>query len=75
MRASLLLLARVLPIIVLLGSTNPVTGQVDSLRALLKDASTPLGTPAFTFTPRGKVQAKGKGEMEMFFVRRSSEAA
>ncbi|MCB9168988.1 MAG: adenylate/guanylate cyclase domain-containing protein [Flavobacteriales bacterium] len=28
-----------------------------------------------TFTPRGKVQAKGKGEMEMFFVRRSSEQA
>ena len=22
----------------------------------------------FTFTPRGKVQAKGKGEMEMYFV-------
>ncbi len=29
----------------------------------------------FDFTPRGKVQAKGKGEMEMFFVRRSSEGA
>ena len=26
--------------------------------------------PAFTFTPRGKVQAKGKGEMEMYFVER-----
>jgi len=25
----------------------------------------------FTFTPRGKVQAKGKGEMEMYFVRYS----
>jgi hypothetical protein len=25
---------------------------------------------AFTFTPRGKVQAKGKGEMEMYFVGR-----
>ena len=24
--------------------------------------------PAFTFTPRGKVQAKGKGEMAMYFV-------
>ena len=23
---------------------------------------------AFAFTPRGKVQAKGKGEMEMYFV-------
>jgi class 3 adenylate cyclase len=30
---------------------------------------------AFTFTPRGKVQAKGKGEMEMYFVRRSTEPA
>ena len=28
-------------------------------------------TPAFTFTPRGKVEAKGKGEMEMYFVRRA----
>ncbi|MEX1131717.1 MAG: adenylate/guanylate cyclase domain-containing protein [Flavobacteriales bacterium] len=32
-------------------------------------------TSAFTFTPRGKVQAKGKGEMEMFFVHRSAEGA
>jgi class 3 adenylate cyclase len=46
-------------------------GQVnisEATYALVKDASTPLGTPAFTFTPRGKVQAKGKGEMEMYFV-------
>jgi len=37
--------------------------------ALVKDE------PGLTFTPRGKVQAKGKGKgkMEMFFVRRSSE--
>ncbi len=27
--------------------------------------------PGLTFTPRGKVQAKGKGEMEMYFVERS----
>ena len=27
--------------------------------------------PGFTFTPRGKVQAKGKGEMEMYFVDRA----
>jgi class 3 adenylate cyclase len=27
---------------------------------------------SLTFTPRGKVQAKGKGEMEMYFVHRSS---
>ncbi|MCB0763302.1 MAG: hypothetical protein KDB84_01255, partial [Flavobacteriales bacterium] len=29
---------------------------------------TTQGAPRFTFTPRGKVQAKGKGEMEMYFV-------
>jgi adenylate cyclase len=34
--------------------------------ALVKD------TPELTFTPRGKVQAKGKSEMEMYFVHRSS---
>ena len=27
--------------------------------------------PAFEFTPRGKVQAKGKGEVEMWFVERA----
>ena len=32
-------------------------------------APTPVHrSPAFVFTPRGKVQAKGKGEMEMYFV-------
>ncbi|MEO8067711.1 MAG: adenylate/guanylate cyclase domain-containing protein [Flavobacteriales bacterium] len=31
----------------------------------------PVTEPAFTFTPRGKVQAKGKGEMEMYFVHHS----
>ncbi|MBL7954569.1 MAG: tetratricopeptide repeat protein [Flavobacteriales bacterium] len=30
---------------------------------------------SFTFTPRGKVQAKGKGELEMYFVHRSSTGA
>ena len=33
--------------------------------ALVKD------TPGLVFTPRGKVQAKGKGEMEMYFVERA----
>ncbi len=33
----------------------------------------PATRPAFTFTPRGKVQAKGKGEMEMYFVERGPE--
>ena len=36
--------------------------------ALVRAASTPPGRAAFTFTSRGKVQAKGKGEMEMYFV-------
>ncbi len=31
--------------------------------------------PGLAFTARGKVQAKGKGEMEMYFVHRSSEGA
>jgi class 3 adenylate cyclase len=30
-----------------------------------------LTTPAFNFTPRGRIQAKGKGEMEMYFVNRA----
>ncbi len=50
-------------------------GQVnisESTYALVKDASTPLGMTEFVFTPRGKVQAKGKGEMEMYFVRSES---
>jgi class 3 adenylate cyclase len=36
---------------------------------LLKDTSTPLGvTNQFEFESRGKIEAKGKGEMEMWFV-------
>ncbi|MBK8228039.1 MAG: tetratricopeptide repeat protein [Flavobacteriales bacterium] len=53
-------------------------GQVnisEATYALVKDASASRGNPAFTFTPRGRVQAKGKGEMEMYFVHRSSEVA
>jgi adenylate cyclase len=33
------------------------------------------GEPGLTFTPRGKVQAKGKGKLEMFFVRRSASSS
>ena len=43
-------------------------GQVNISEAtyqLVKDE------PSFTFTPRGKVMAKGKGEMEMYFVEKS----
>ena len=35
----------------------------------------PVTEHTFTFTPRGKVQAKGKGEMEMYFVSLSAERA
>jgi len=44
-------------------------GQVnisEATYALVKDER------GLTFTPRGKVQAKGKGEMEMYFVRSES---
>jgi adenylate cyclase len=37
----------------------------ESTYALVKDE------PGLTFAPRGKVQAKGKGEMEMYFVERA----
>ena len=40
-------------------------------RPVTRQHETPL---AFTFTPRGKVQAKGKGEMEMYFVHDSTAA-
>ena len=45
-------------------------GQVnisEATYALVKDAT------GLSFTPRGKVQAKGKGEMEMYFVRQGTE--
>jgi class 3 adenylate cyclase len=45
-------------------------GQVnisESTYGLVKDVRD------LAFTPRGMVQAKGKGELEMFFVRRNSE--
>jgi class 3 adenylate cyclase len=63
-------------------------GQVnisEATYALVKEATNghnpqhatrqPATEPAFHFTPRGKVQAKGKGEMEMYFVHRSSTGA
>ena len=49
-------------------------GQVnisESTYALVREQAGRL----FDFTPRGKVQAKGKGEMEMYFVQRSLERA
>jgi len=49
------------------------THRVDQNR--IGTATVPSQRPEFIFTPRGKVQAKGKGEMEMYFVRHSGEAA
>lgn len=48
--------------------SNGMVGHVNILQStydLVKDA------PGFSFKPRGKVQVKGKGEMEMYFVSRS----
>ena len=62
-----------------LGSVGEV-GQVninDATYALLVDGCSSSDGPTtnnnqptteFTFTPRGKVQAKGKGELEMYFA-------
>ena len=49
-----------------------ISGTTYALVSGVNGPSIAPGIPAFTFTPRGRVQAKGKGEMEMFFVDRSS---
>jgi adenylate cyclase len=49
--------------------SSGVVGQVnisESTYALLKE------DPQFQFSPRGKVEAKGKGELEMFIVRENA---
>ena len=46
-------------------------GQVNISEATYALVSEEAGR-SFDFTPRGKVQAKGKGEMEMYFVRVAS---
>ncbi|MEO8590398.1 MAG: adenylate/guanylate cyclase domain-containing protein [Flavobacteriales bacterium] len=46
-------------------------GQVnisEATYALVTASQSLAVTDTFTFTPRGKVQAKGKGDMEMYFV-------
>ncbi|MEO8067869.1 MAG: adenylate/guanylate cyclase domain-containing protein, partial [Flavobacteriales bacterium] len=48
------------------GSRLPVVGAGDGSRTT--DNLQPTAAGALTFIPRGKVQAKGKGEMEMYFV-------
>lgn len=48
--------------------SSQLSGQeAQSLLNLTTD-NQQLTTAEFTFTPRGKVQAKGKGEMGMYFV-------
>ncbi|MBL7940108.1 MAG: hypothetical protein JNL43_12170 [Flavobacteriales bacterium] len=54
-----------------MGSSGEV-GQVNISEAtyvLVKNGT------GFTFTSRGKVQAKGKGEMEMYFVSRTDRTS
>jgi adenylate cyclase len=58
--------------------SSGVVGQVnisENTYSLLKDASTPLGAPLFRFEPRGKVEAKGKGELDMFLVQEHEGSA
>ena len=42
-----------------------------SEHSLTTENQQPTAQKAFTFSPRGKVLAKGKGEMEMYFVQRA----
>jgi len=49
---------------------QPVTRQPATRQPVTRQPAT---EHVFTFTPRGKVQAKGKGEMEMYFVSLSAE--
>ena len=56
----------------IVGSSQLSERNAQGPSSLTTDNKQPT-TPEFTFTPRGKVQAKGKGEMEMYFVRRSDE--
>jgi len=61
----------------LVNDAEMVEGGVASTHWVDPDNAEVTGhhSPAFIFTPRGKIQAKGKGEMEMFFVHRSSDRA
>ena len=46
-----------------------VNGEWSVANGISTHSPTPIHhSPAFVFTPRGKVQAKGKGELEMYFV-------
>ena len=52
------------------GSPLSVVGEGDGSQTT--DNQQQTTAPAFHFTSRGKVQAKGKGELEMYFVERSA---
>jgi len=49
-------------------STLPAQGRDDRVDGNNDGDGMTATEHVFTFTPRGKVQAKGKGEMEMYFV-------
>jgi adenylate cyclase len=51
--------------------SSGVVGQVnisEGTYALLKDATDAVGSPLFRFTSRGRIEAKGKGGLEMYLV-------
>ena len=52
------------------GDGSMVNGKsrTDTNSAPIHHSPSTIRKPAFTFTSRGKVQVKGKGEMEMYFV-------
>ena len=50
------------------GSPLSVVGLGESVRTTAVGQPTTDNRQQFHFTPRGKVQAKGKGELEMYFV-------
>jgi len=57
----------------LVKDTQKVNGEWSIANGGPAHSTTPIHhSPAFTFTPRGKVQAKGKGEMAMWFVERAA---
>lgn len=51
------------------GEAGQVNLSADTY-ALVKDATDAAGLPLFTFSERGHIQAKGKGELLMYFVSR-----
>lgn len=54
-----------------LAVSSQLSGQMAQSPPNLATANQQLTTLGFTFTPRGKVQTKGKGAVEMWFVERA----